>query len=70
MGLRTTLNNKCFSGKDAYSMIHGTIIVSCANVAAVQAAIPVSPVGELARDINANWYICIVANTTWVKINA
>jgi hypothetical protein len=45
-------------------------VVAC-NAAANSTIIPVSKVGDLAWDsTNSNAYICTVANTTWVQINA
>jgi hypothetical protein len=61
--------NKAFVGNKRIKT--GAPQVIACNAAANSTIIPVSKVGTLAYDEdNDDAYICTVANTTWVKINA
>lgn len=68
MSLKRRLAEKVFAGaKDIYQKIDEQTLVAAPSAGSC----PYHPVGTLVLDSTANnWYICTVANTTWVKINA
>ena len=68
MSLKRRLAEKVFNGsKDIYQCIDRQTLVAAPSAGSC----PYHPVGTLVLDAtNNNWYICTVANTTWVKINA
>lgn len=65
MSLAGKCNQQVFGGKDAYSLISGKI----ASAAPSAGSYPTCARGTMIYDgTNDDWYICTVANTTWVKI--
>jgi hypothetical protein len=67
MGLRTTINNKCFGGRDFYACIKGKLLVTTPTAATCGN----DRVGDISYDATGSAaFICTVAGTTWVKLHA
>ena len=67
MSLVGHLKDKVFAGRDINQQINGNIAVAAPSAGSYATC----GVGELIWDgTNDNWYICTVADTTWVLINA